>query len=228
MLESVREAYDPKDCWSKVAKRLCGRSLFGQRHLNWETAIRDFLTEFYDAEDNYGAVLRATGETVGEFLERLVCRLTMSGDLTEKERLAVMAAVERGAAMPNLRSERAKAVLLKACFEMGRLRGEGSVIGPDRGRGVITVDDLVGYPLALPLPESHPFDFRTARQMPEYHLQIAYEASGDLKYCAAVHSVSLDHENLDLAFKDISARGPSSDLEREFLSKYSTMSEIIH
>ena len=175
MLESVREAYDPKDCWSKVAKRLCGRSLFGRPRLDWTVAIRDFLLEYSDVEEHYGAVLKATNESVQDFLERLVCRLALSRDLTQTERSAVLAALKNRTAMPSIHGERPKALVLKACLEMGRLRPTPpDMLRREPGMSMITVDDLVTHPLASPLPKSARFEAATACLMPEYHLAGAF------------------------------------------------------
>jgi hypothetical protein len=226
MLESVREAYDPKDCWSKVAKRLCGRSLFGRRRLDWQAAMRDFLREYSEVQRDYGAVLKATNESVEDFLERLVCRLGLNGDLTQAERSAVVAALKQRTAM-SVQGERPKALLLKACFEMGRLRPTPpDMLRRDPGMSMITVDDLLAYPLATPLPKSARIESATACLMPEYHLAWA-NSLADFDYCRAVHEVSLEHENLGRAFEEINARGPSSEIEREFWSKYRSMAKTI-
>jgi hypothetical protein len=223
VIESVRDAYDPKDFWSKVAKGLCGRSLFGRKRLEWRAAMHDFLQEFANMEDLYGPVLKGTGEVVDEFLARLASRLCMSGDITEAEKTSILAAGRgKASAMPELRSERAKALLLKACFEMGRLRPTPGDIYPRRG--LLTVDDLLECPLGTPLEKENRATTAAARAMPEYHMTMN---PGDIVYCHAVYELSLAYENLDRAFEAIDRRGPSSDKERRFHSKYRSVAESI-
>jgi len=80
--------------------------------------------------------------------------------------------------------------------------------------------------LATPLPKSGRIESATACLMPEYHLAWA-NSIADREYSRAVHEVSLHYENLGRAFEEINARGPSSDVEREFWSKYKSMANTI-
>ena len=51
-----------------------------------------------------------------------VAYIVAAGDLTQAERSAAVVALKQRTAMPNVHGERPKALLLKACYEMGRLR----------------------------------------------------------------------------------------------------------
>lgn len=228
MIESVRQAYDPKDLWSEVAKRLCRRSLFGRPRLEWHAAIYDFLQEFARIEDQKGCILSATFEEVRDFLARLACHLSMKGDLAQGERRSVLAALHDDAAMPELRSERSKALLLKACFEAGRLRPLRQGFSGDLRTGMLTVAELLEHPLHAPLPKNSQIETATACAVPEYHLALALRYGGLNGYYQAVKEVSLKYENLDRAFEEIDLHGPSSDMERQFHSEYKNMAKRIH
>lgn len=238
MIDIVRNTYAPSNFWSNVAKRTCRRLLFFRPRLNWRRTIKGFLQEFANFEEKRGYILEPTRERVGEFLARLICRLRRMGELSEAEQAVILAALRRESSVPDVRSERAQALILKACLELGRRRVRfhpGFFIGGALRRRILTVEQIVLLSIDSPLPnprndspmsnnwitEQIP-DPARVRSIPEYHLA---EGSGD--YRKAVQEISLAYDSLDEAFSTIIAKPRRSEREHQFASNYTRMADVV-
>jgi hypothetical protein len=185
MIYDVRDAYTPGDFWSNVAKRSCRRLLFYRPRLEWRRTIRDFLEEYATAEERMGYILESTREPFREFVARLTCRLRRMGDITEAEQASVLAALRNESPVPDVRGERAKALILKTCLEIGRRRPRyqppaSSVT--ELFRCVRTVQEMVETKIDSPLPNPGRLEYlglvltsdvlARARSTPEYHVAL--------------------------------------------------------
>lgn len=240
MVEDVRDAYSPADLWSKVAKRICRRPALLRRRLNWSRAVREFVDEYSYIQDTRGYILEASGERIQDFLVRLTCRLHLHGEMTAAERDAFLRALRTDSPVPELDSERARALVLKACLEFGRLRPSPpkSLSVKDLVEYVRTIDELFDTPIHLPLPRRATLDtmrltpdefsrvLARARSTPEYHLAVAHYVA-DFEYAHAVEYVSCVYASLDDAFLAISRKGARSGVEERFASEYAAMAAMI-
>lgn len=250
MIDIVRSAYVPSDFYSKVAKRTCRRFLFFRPRLDWCRTIGDFLEEYATVEDNVGYILEATRELVREFLARLICRLRRMGQLSEAEQAGILGALRRASSVPDVRSERAQALILKACLELGRQRVRfhpAHHIGSDYRRRILTVEQIIVMSIDSRSPNPGPgaeseltrqskvddsrtepiCDLTRLRSIPEYHLAEASHYAFDPDYSKAVKEISLDYDSLDEAFSDITAKTPRSEQEDQFASKYTRMADFV-
>ncbi len=235
-LDAVRSAYVPHDFWSNVAKRSCRRLLGIRLRLNWRRTVKQFLQEFAAVEESHGYILESTNELVREFLARLICRLRRMGELSEAEQTAMLAALRREAPVPAIAGELPRALILKACLEIGRRRTRERILGSTSLELYIhvrTVDEILRTKLEFPLPNPQTFDSMPfpvtpetlirIRSTPEYHLA---QARGS-EYWKAVEVVSRSYDTLDDAFRDIGAKASPSELEKQFAAKYKQMASGI-
>jgi hypothetical protein len=129
VLDVVRNAYAPGDFWSKTAKRSCRRLLAFRPRLDWHLTVAQFLKEFEAVEEHHGYILQATRELVAESLTRLICRSRRMEELSGGEQSTMLEALSGKASVPGIRSELAKSLILKACYEIGRLRTQSRMLG---------------------------------------------------------------------------------------------------
>jgi hypothetical protein len=240
IIDDLRRAYSRLDFWSKSARRACRKPLFLRRKLNWRLAVQKFLDECDDVENNYGPVLELSDESIHGFLGRLVCRLKRMGRLDEPEATSVLDSLERDSAIPDVQDEVSSALILKACLEYGRLRPAAPYyhsVAVLMG-GLPTVDDIVnlnvdtpltigvGFRASLVSPLEYSRICASARSRPEFHFVVAKDHT-DFEYGHAVGLIGRDFDSLDVAYREISGRGPKTSAESMFISKFNAMSKLI-
>ncbi|MGA2456891.1 MAG: hypothetical protein ABSF85_04940 [Terriglobales bacterium] len=198
----------------------------------------DFLLEYAAVEKAHGCILESTGELFSEFLARLTCRLQRMEELTEGEKAAVLAALRSKSLMPDLRSDRAQALILKACLELGRLRPRHRFITVHCSP-IMTVEEIVESTIGVPLPKPATYDYspiaspsiysnllKRARATPEYHVAVASE-NADRDYREAVQEVSRKYDSLDVAFREIETKSQLTQREEQFVTKYREYAAVI-
>lgn len=240
MIDDVRNAYTPGDFWSKVAKSVCRRFLLFRPRMDWRHTIEEFLKEYTNTQKTHGHILEATMERVEDFLARLTCRLWRMGDLTEAEEIALLAALRNEAPIPDVHSDRAKSLILKACLEFGRLRQRPpmSLSLKDIVENVWTIDELVEWTIDAPLSKRKTLNLLSisstefahvltrARSTPEYHLAVGSYCA-DTDYVRAIEEISRAYDSLDNAFHEILKKTRRSEHEVQFVRKYKRMAEMI-
>jgi hypothetical protein len=211
LLNAVRNLYSRDEIWSKTGQRLV-RGMFKPR-IRWEISFKQFMDEFRDVEKHYRSV-SPTGEPIEVFAVRLVDRLALGKLIEHYEASILKQVIAGGEVILQLRSEEAKAILLRACFEIGRKRPEL----PKNLRSlemlllhVVTTDNLISYPLSMSLPLSTQEEWYTptalnaadrleCQSVPDYHIVLALQF-GDYEYAEAVSELAKRFLSLDEAFE---------------------------
>jgi hypothetical protein len=126
--------------WSKVAKRVVGFHLFGNRTLSsdWNITLKKWLDEIRYIEKTRAAMVILGGDSTLQFIVKLAEQMENRGLLT-KDEAREMKSSHSIAIKP--RNERAQAIITKLFFELSLMRS-GSMYAITRNVG-ISIDDLI-------------------------------------------------------------------------------------
>ena len=111
--------------WAAASLRTTRRFLGFLRPLDWQQTIMAHWLEFDTRQQSMGHILvdGKHQQWVETLFKRLGSKLQLLGLISEHEQeLMVKAIVSKQERIPNLQSEKAKAVYLAACLEIGRIR----------------------------------------------------------------------------------------------------------
>lgn len=261
-LRQVIDAYSKETIWSKVGKRVCGGTVLGLSHArfltsDWGETLRAWVDELVDVEKNYRPIqiLEPYGESSHEFLARLACTLCFASHVSSQEKGSLLDTLRGSSAVFKPENQYAQALFVKALLEMSRARPltPRSLAALPLWSDLRTIDELISYPLRIPLPAC-PEDYDRYWDAPipkewhtdaavvedllrarlkwlqpdvvEFHLSMSHYRA-DWPYKSAIREVSLQYASLASAYETIRNESALGSHETIFIEKYRFYRDLI-